>query len=69
MANSLFRIKKIDSILSQGGDDHHGKEGLKRVLNVRDLTFFGIFCFSHRPDTRPHWSLGLKIPSKVHEAA
>src|SRR6476659_319993 len=42
MANSLFRIKKIDSILSQGSDDHHGGEGLKRVLNVRDLTFFGI---------------------------
>ena len=42
MANSLFRIKKIDSILSQGNDDHHGNEGLKRVLNVRDLTFFGI---------------------------
>jgi len=42
MANSLFRIKKIDSILSQGSDDHHGNEGLKRVLNVRDLTFFGI---------------------------
>ena len=42
MANSLFRIKKIDSILSQGGDDHQGNEGLKRVLNVRDLTFFGI---------------------------
>jgi len=42
MANSLFRTKKIDSILSQGGDDHQGNEGLKRVLNVRDLTFFGI---------------------------
>ena len=42
MANSLFRTKKIESILSQGSDDHHGKEGLKRVLNVRDLTFFGI---------------------------
>jgi len=42
MANSLFRTKKIESILSQGGDDHHDKEGLKRVLNVRDLTFFGI---------------------------
>ena len=42
MANSLFRTKKIESILSQGSDDHHGGEGLKRVLNVRDLTFFGI---------------------------
>jgi amino acid transporter len=42
MANSLFRTKKIESILSQGSDNHHGKEGLKRVLNARDLTFFGI---------------------------
>ena len=42
MANSLFRTKKIESILSQGSDDPHGSEGLKRVLNVRDLTFFGI---------------------------
>src|ERR1044072_8078617 len=42
MANSLFRTKKIESILAQGSDEHHGGEGLKRVLNVRDLTFFGI---------------------------
>jgi basic amino acid/polyamine antiporter, APA family len=42
MANSLFRTKKIESILSQGSDDAHGGGGLKRVLNVRDLTFFGI---------------------------
>lgn len=42
MANSLFRTKKVESILSQGSDDHHGGDGLKRVLNVRDLTFFGI---------------------------
>jgi basic amino acid/polyamine antiporter, APA family len=42
MSNSLFRTKKIDSILSEGSDDHHGKEGLRRVLSVRDLTFFGI---------------------------
>src|SRR6476661_4082746 len=42
MANSLFRIKKIDSILSEGSDDHHSNEGLKRVLSARDLTFFGI---------------------------
>ena len=42
MANSLFRTKKIESILAQGSDDHHGSEGLKRVLTVRDLTFFGI---------------------------
>src|SRR5678810_139987 len=44
MANTLFRTKKIDSILSQGSDDHHGKEGLKRVLTVRDLTFFFFFA-------------------------
>ncbi len=42
MANSLFRTKKISSILSEGSDDPHGGGGLKRVLNVRDLTFFGI---------------------------
>ena len=42
MANSLFRTKKIESILAHGSDEHHGGEGLKRVLNVRDLTFFGI---------------------------
>jgi basic amino acid/polyamine antiporter, APA family len=42
MGNPLFRTKKIESILSQGSDDHHDGEGLKRVLNVRDLTFFGI---------------------------
>lgn len=41
MANSLFRKKKIESILAEGGDDSHGT-GLKRVLSVRDLTFFGI---------------------------
>jgi len=42
MANSLFRTKKISSILSEGSDDPHAAGGLKRVLNVRDLTFFGI---------------------------
>jgi len=44
MSNSLFRRKTIDSILtdSQKGDtDVHAHE-LKRVLTVRDLTFFGI---------------------------
>ncbi len=41
MANSLFRKKKIESILEEKGDDAHGS-GLKRVLTVRDLTFFGI---------------------------
>src|SRR5262245_40263688 len=42
MAKSLFRTKKIESILAQGSDDHHGKESLRRGLSVRDLTFFGI---------------------------
>jgi amino acid transporter len=42
MSNSLFRTKKIESILSEGTDDTHGGGGLKRVLTVRDLTFFGI---------------------------
>lgn len=42
MANSLFRRKNISSILAEGGDDSHGGGGLKRVLTVRDLTFFGI---------------------------
>ncbi|MBK7433890.1 MAG: amino acid permease [Chitinophagaceae bacterium] len=42
MANSLFRTKKISTILSEGSDDPHGGGGLKRVLNMRDLTFFGI---------------------------
>jgi basic amino acid/polyamine antiporter, APA family len=41
MPNSLFRTKKIETILGEGGDESHGS-GLKRVLNVRDLTFFGI---------------------------
>jgi basic amino acid/polyamine antiporter, APA family len=42
MANSLFRKKKIESILAEGSDDPHGGGGLKRVLSMRDLTFFGI---------------------------
>jgi APA family basic amino acid/polyamine antiporter len=41
MANSLFRKKEIKSILAEGSEEGHGK-GLKRVLTVRDLTFFGI---------------------------
>jgi amino acid transporter len=41
MSNSLFRKKRIESILAEGGDDPHAT-GLKRVLSVRDLTFFGI---------------------------
>ena len=42
MSNSLFRTKKISSILAEGSDDPHGGAGLKRVLTVKDLTFFGI---------------------------
>jgi basic amino acid/polyamine antiporter, APA family len=42
MSKSLFRTKKIDSILKEGADDAHGGGGLKRVLTARDLTFFGI---------------------------
>ncbi|MFT3701572.1 MAG: amino acid permease [Agriterribacter sp.] len=42
MSNSLFRTKKISAILSEGSDDPHGSGGLKRVLTMRDLTFFGI---------------------------
>lgn len=42
MANSLFRTKKIENILAEGSDDTHGGGGLKRVLTLRDLTFFGI---------------------------
>jgi APA family basic amino acid/polyamine antiporter len=44
MANSLFRRKSIDKIVRDAelpGDDIHS-HNLKRVLNVRDLTFFGI---------------------------
>jgi basic amino acid/polyamine antiporter, APA family len=42
MSNPLFRTKKIDDILSEGSDNPHGSDGLKRVLTARDLTFFGI---------------------------
>ncbi len=42
MSNSLFRTKKISSILAEAPDDSHGSGGLKRVLTLRDLTFFGI---------------------------
>ncbi len=42
MSNSLFRRKSIDNILNEGGDDSHASSGLKRVLTVKDLTFFGI---------------------------
>jgi basic amino acid/polyamine antiporter, APA family len=42
MSNSLFRTKKIESILAEESDHRHGGDGLKRVLTLRDLTFFGI---------------------------
>jgi basic amino acid/polyamine antiporter, APA family len=42
MSNSLFRRKNISNILAEGSDDAHGGGGLKRVLSVKDLTFFGI---------------------------
>jgi basic amino acid/polyamine antiporter, APA family len=46
MANQLFRKKSVDIILreaAQGLSDAEGKPGgLRRVLKVRDLTFFGI---------------------------
>lgn len=41
MSKSLFRRKNIANILAEGGDNTH-EGGLKKVLNVRDLTFFGI---------------------------
>ncbi len=42
MSKSLFRTKKIESILAEGSDDSHSGGGLKRVLSMKDLTFFGI---------------------------
>ena len=45
MSNSLFRTKNIDKILRDSeamSDDAHGGHGLKRVLTLKDLTFFGI---------------------------
>ncbi len=43
MSNSLFRTKNIDKILSDAASNEEGHaSGLKRVLTVRDLTFFGI---------------------------
>ncbi len=38
--SSLFRKKSVGTIINQGGD--HESTGLNKVLNVRDLTFFGI---------------------------
>jgi amino acid transporter len=42
MSNSLFRRKNISSILAEGSDESHSGASLKRVLTVKDLTFFGI---------------------------
>ena len=42
MSSSLFRKKNISSILAEGPDESHDTHGLKRVLTVKDLTFFGI---------------------------
>ena len=42
MSNSLFRTKKISSILAEEEYAEGHGSGLTRVLNVRDLTFFGI---------------------------
>ncbi len=45
MSSSLFRTKKIANILHDAetmADDPHAGGGLKRVLNLKDLTFFGI---------------------------
>ena len=45
MSSSLFRKKNIDKILADAATNEetaHGGTGLKRVLTMRDLTFFGI---------------------------
>ncbi len=45
MSNSLFRTKNIDKILKDAAiqeESGHGGSGLKRVLTLKDLTFFGI---------------------------
>ena len=45
MATGLFRKKSVEAILheaEQGLTDGHGEAGMKRVLTVKDLTFFGI---------------------------
>src|SRR5688572_23506933 len=46
MSKSLFRKKSIDKILKDAEeglvDSHEHHTGLKKVLNVRDLTFMGI---------------------------
>lgn len=42
MSNSLFRTKKIENIVLESSSQGHASTGLKRVLTVKDLTFFGI---------------------------
>src|ERR1700761_1830277 len=45
MSHPLFRTKNINKILKDAetmAEDPHAGAGLKRVLTVRDLTFFGI---------------------------
>lgn len=42
MSKSLFRTKKIESIIAEGNEGSHGGGGLKRMLTMKDLTFFGI---------------------------
>jgi hypothetical protein len=64
MMKQLFRTKKIESILADhsDGDSHYGS-GLKRVLNTRDLTFFGIAAILGAGSFS---SLGGAIFSGVH---
>ncbi|TAF55436.1 MAG: amino acid transporter, partial [Sphingobacteriia bacterium] len=43
MSNSLFRTKDIAKIVADNAKQEEGHGGgLKRILTVRDLTFFGI---------------------------
>ncbi len=42
MGNGLFRTKKIQNLTDADSEDEHVYGGLKKVLNVRDLTFLGI---------------------------
>ena len=46
MSSSLFRTKNIDKIINDAAiaeeSAHSAGGGLKRVLTVKDLTFFGI---------------------------
>ncbi|WP_119080265.1 amino acid permease [Chitinophaga alhagiae] len=45
MSTSLFRKKPLSAILKdaqEGASDAHGSSGLRKVLNVRDLTLMGV---------------------------